>query len=254
MGLCQKKILGMRQITDHLLIQFPIKIAEEGEGESSLPTPADSSTDPLYHGTRRRFRHNLDRVVNGDLPSSDMEAKSHLIELENSYEAFFMSLMPMTSAGDFLALKNWTFKSMSFIDDVERITEDDTVNTMAQEMRRVLMSIRPSAADAVDQLQPPDFSGLAPIRVKARLKFWLLFLLPIVIPIQLKMAGAIELNWHALDSEAVEELLGTYAFVWLVSVFGFGVCALNRSKQARVRLQTIVEDQERMRVILSNWS
>jgi hypothetical protein len=55
-------------------------------------------TSQQYAGKRRSYRHDLDRVVNGDLPSTVGSAKKRLVELENAVEDFIGDLMPIGSA------------------------------------------------------------------------------------------------------------------------------------------------------------
>ena len=83
-------------------------------------------TSPQFSGTRRKYRHELDRVVNGDLPSTKGKAKKQIVALENAYEEFVSSMSFPTWRG--LLPYHWSNKSLDYLDDVVRIAVTKVLN------------------------------------------------------------------------------------------------------------------------------
>lgn len=121
-----------------------------------------ADTSQQYSGTRRRFRHDLDRVVNGDLPSTTGSAKKSLVKLENALEDFLNDLMPMGGADDVQIVRNWIDKSLDFIGDVLKIVDKPEVKALADGLVESIDGIKEQVKEQVGQYEVPvhqDFSG-----------------------------------------------------------------------------------------------
>ena len=114
-----------------------------------------SDTSPQFSGTRRKYRHDLDRVVNGDLPSTKAKAKKQIVALENAYEAFVKG-MTITDLDTLLAFKNWSLKSIDFIDDVLKIVSHEEVETLASDVKATIEGTMKSAVDAANAMKMPS--------------------------------------------------------------------------------------------------
>ena len=130
-----------------------------------------SDTSPQFSGTRRKFRHDLDRVVNGDLPSTKAKAKKQIVALENAYEAFVKG-MTITDLDTLLAFKNWSLKSIDFIDDVLKIVSHEEVETLASDVKGTIEGTMKSAVDAANAMKMPSEEELMKPRSRARKIFF----------------------------------------------------------------------------------
>ena len=126
-----------------------------------------SDTSPQFSGTRRKYRHDLDRVVNGDLPSTKAKAKKQIVALENAYEAFVKG-MTITDLDTLLAFKNWSLKSIDFIDDVLKIVSHEEVETLASDVKGMIEGTMKSAVDAANDMKMPSEEELMKPRSRAR--------------------------------------------------------------------------------------
>ena len=131
-----------------------------------------SDTSPQFSGTRRKYRHDLDRVVNGDLPSTRAKAKKQIVALENAYEAFVKG-MTITDLDTLLAFKNWSLKSIDFIDDVLKIVSHEEVETLASDVKGTIEGTMKSAVDAANAMKMPSEEELMKPRSRARKIFFI---------------------------------------------------------------------------------
>ena len=131
-----------------------------------------SDTSPQFSGTRRKYRHDLDRVVNGDLPSTKAKAKKQIVALENAYEAFVKG-MTITDLDTLLAFKNWSLKSIDFIDDVLKIVSHEEVETLASDVKATIEGTMKSAVDAANAMKMPSEEELMKPRSRARKIFFI---------------------------------------------------------------------------------
>ena len=116
-------------------------------------------TSPQFSGTRRKYRHELDRVVNGDLPSTKGKAKKQIVALENAYEEFVGS-MRFSNMEGLVAFRNWSNKSLDYLDDVVKIVSDEGVVELAEGVRSTISKMKESAVDAVHSIQFPSEEDL----------------------------------------------------------------------------------------------
>lgn len=131
-----------------------------------------SDTSPQFSGTRRKYRHDLDRVVNGDLPSTKAKAKKQIVALENAYEAFVKG-MTITDLDTLLAFKNWSLKSIDFINDVLKIVSHEEVETLASDVKATIEGTMKSAVDAANAMKMPSEEELMRPRSRARKIFFI---------------------------------------------------------------------------------
>lgn len=131
-----------------------------------------SDTSPQFSGTRRKYRHDLDRVVNGDLPSTRAKAKKQIVALENAYEAFVKG-MTITDLDTLLAFKNWSLKSIDFIDDVLKIVSHEEVETLASDVKGTIEGTMKSAVVAANDMKMPSEEELMKPRSRARKIFFI---------------------------------------------------------------------------------
>ena len=223
-----------------------------GDSHSTPIRMVGSSTEPQYSGTRRKYRHDLDRVVNGDLPSTKQKAKKQLVELENSYEEFIDALMPISSAEELLALKNWTKKSLDYIDDVVRIVSDDEVKQIASEVGEGLNSVRSKSAEAVSTMEAPDMTEALAKRRRARIIFWTYMAAPIAMTIGLAL-----LDFPIVDSQEDGDTPGTLlglSLVWSMIQFFWGIVALSKSSKSRKALERLAKEQEAIKEVMAEWA
>ena len=142
-----------------------------------------SDTSPQFSGTRRKYRHDLDRVVNGDLPSTKAKAKKQIVALENAYEAFVKG-MTITDLDTLLAFKNWSLKSIDFVDDVLKIVSHEEVETLASDVKGTIEGTMKSAVDAANDMKMPSEEELMKPRSRARKIFFIglgLLFVPIIL-------------------------------------------------------------------------
>lgn len=131
-----------------------------------------ADTSQQYSGKRRSYRHDLDRVVNGDLPSTVGSAKKKLVELENAMEDFLGDLMPISSAREIQVMKSWMYKSRDFIEDVLKIVDNPDVKKLADELLESFDDIKNQAKEKAAELEVPVHYE-SPSSIKnARAKTW----------------------------------------------------------------------------------
>lgn len=225
-----------------------------GDSHSTPIRMVGSSTEPQYSGTRRKYRHDLDRVVNGDLPSTKQKAKKQLVELENSYEEFIDALMPISSAEELLALKNWTKKSLDYIDDVVRIVSDDEVKQIASEVGEGLNSVKGKSAEAVSAMEVPDMTEALAKRRRARIIFWTAFIVPVVLSIIIASVvgtAPAEGEDRGLEGGAMAVVI-VQAWGWIQ--FIWGIVALSKSSKNRKALERLAIEQEAMKGVIAGWA
>lgn len=142
-----------------------------------------SDTSAQFSGTRRKYRHDLDRVVNGDLPSTQATAKKQIVALENAYEVFVKG-MTITDLDTLLAFKNWSLKSIDFIEDVLKIVSHEEVETLASDVISMIKGTMKSAGDAANAMKMPSEEELMKPRSRARKIFFIglgLFFVPLIL-------------------------------------------------------------------------
>lgn len=185
-----------------------------------------SDTSPQFSGTRRKYRHDLDRVVNGDLPSTKAKAKKQIVALENAYEAFVKG-MTISDLDSLLAFKNWSLKSIDFIDDVSKIVAHEEVAALASEVKGTIEGAMKSAIDAANSMEMPSEEELMKPRRRARKIFFVglgLFFGPVLL-------GAVFLE---AENESVLGLAGLLT-MWGGVQMLWGIVALWNSWQKRRR-------------------
>ncbi|MDO7740572.1 MAG: hypothetical protein MUP94_02740 [Flavobacteriales bacterium] len=132
-----------------------------------------ADTSQQYAGKRRSYRHDLDRVVNGDLPSTVGSAKKKLVELENAMEDFLGDLMPISSPREIQVMKSWMYKSRDFIEDVLKIVDKPDVKKLADELLESFDDIKDQAKKRAAELElPVHYESPSSIK-NARAKTWI---------------------------------------------------------------------------------
>ena len=142
-----------------------------------------ADTSPQFSGTRRKYRHGLDRIVNGDLPSTKGKAKKQIVALENAYESFVQDLT-ITDLDSLLAFKNWSLKSIDFVEDVLKIVSHEEVAVLASEVKGTIEGAMKSAVDAANAAETPSEEELMRPRRRARRIFFIGLVL-VIFPILL---------------------------------------------------------------------
>lgn len=183
-----------------------------------------SDTSPQFSGTRRKYRHDLDRVVNGDLPSTRAQAKKQIVALENAYEAFVKG-MTITDLDTLLAFKNWSLKSIDFIDDVLKIVSHEEVETLASDVKGTIEGTMKSAVDAANDMKMPSEEELMKPRSRAR-KIFFIGLVFLFVPIILAGFLVRTENDSLLGMSGLLSMWGGVQTLW-------GLIALWRSWQER---------------------
>lgn len=135
----------------------------------------NADTSPLStDGGRRKYRHSLDRVVNGDLPATKAKAKKMIVTLENVFQEFIAENKTISSASELEYVLVWINKSEDYINDVTRIVSDEEVKVLAEEVSEGISSQRDQLVSAIDSIDTPQKPDLTFRRVMA----WLILLLP----------------------------------------------------------------------------
>ena len=183
-----------------------------------------SDTSPQFSGTRRKYRHDLDRVVNGDLPSTRAKAKKQIVALENAYEAFLKG-MTITDLDTLLAFKNWSLKSIDFIDDVLKIVSHEEVETLASDVKGTIEGTMKSAVDAANAMKMPSEEELMKPRSRAR-KIFFIGLVLLFVPLILAGFLVRTENDSLLGMSGLLSMWGGVQTLW-------GLIALWRSWQER---------------------
>lgn len=204
-----------------------------------------SDTSPQFSGKRRSYRHDLDRVVNGDLPSTAASAKKSIVTLENAFVEFANGLMPLGNAHKVEVLKNWTDKSLDYIGDVLKIVDKPDVNELAQDLVTTLTNLKAQTKENLASMEMPGDDGLGKKRLIARVVFWVgmsLTLLPGVFSDSADVANAEEV------SSASTSLVGFGVLVVIV-----GSILMRRSKKARTAYENAKANIQGMKAIAASW-
>lgn len=118
----------------------PVKIVQE----------MDKSTTPLYNGSRKTYRHDLDRIINGDLPSAKAKAKKQIVSMEDALAELFNKDIDVSNH---LA---WLQSSDDYLTKVLKIVSDSDVENLANEARENIAGYRGGIIDAVKKLEYPE--------------------------------------------------------------------------------------------------
>ena len=204
-----------------------------------------SDTSPQFSGTRRKYRHDLDRVVNGDLPSTKGKAKKQIVALENAYEAFVKGIT-ISDLDSLMAFKNWSLKSIDFIEDVLKIVTDDDVAALATEVKGTIEGAMKSAVDAAKSVEMPSEAELMKPRRRAR-KIFFIGLGLFIGPVLLSAVFAEPENEPLLALAGLLSMWGGVQMLW-------GIVALWNSWQKRRRkvhyLETTIQELQKE---VSTW-
>ena len=114
-----------------------------------------ADTSAQFSGKRRTYRHDLDRVVNGDLPSTVGSAKKNLVKLENALEDFLNGMMPIGNAEEITIMKNWIDKSLDYIGDVLKIVDKPDVKALADDLVKTIQGIKKQTKEKVSEMEIP---------------------------------------------------------------------------------------------------
>jgi len=155
-----------------------------------------ADTSAQFSGKRRTYRHDLDRVVNGDLPSTVGSAKKNLVKLENALEDFLNGMMPIGNAEEITIMKNWIDKSLDYIGDVLKIVDKPDVKALADDLVKTIQGIKKQTKEKVSEMEIPIDESIAKKKRNARIVFWLgvaLIWVPII-GLVMAIVGAIMLN------------------------------------------------------------
>jgi hypothetical protein len=202
-----------------------------------------ADTSLQYVGSRRRYRHELDRVINGDLPGSTQSAKKQLVALENAFESFLEDLSPLRNSTDILILRNWVEKSGDYIEDVLKISNKPEVQKLADDMNSTLVDVKRQAKEQVDALVPATGEELPAKKKEASIVLWSGVILIVL--------GVSLLVWHSGETTSVE-------FPFMVGCAGLltmiiGALMLSGNASARNELIEKVQDIADMKTLLSHW-
>ena len=232
-----------------------------------------ADTSAQYAGKRRTYRHDLDRVVNGDLPSTAGTAKKNLVKLENALEDFLNGMMPIGNAEDITIMKNWIDKSLDYIGDVLKIVDKPDVKALADDLVKTIEGIKTQTKEKVGQMEVPVDESIPKKKRNARVVFWLgmaLMFLPgafIDSPADVPSKAAdtevvmddsaIEAEAELTQAEAAEDsdiLSGAGSVIalgfWTMLV---GAFMLNRSKRRRKAHENVVENTSGMKAAVASW-
>jgi hypothetical protein len=111
----------------------------------------ESDTRPMYNstGSRRMYRHELDRIVNGDLPGSKIMARKQLVALEGALNDFFQE---QGQAETYFA---WLNATEEFIENVVKVVPDEDVSKLADDAKDDVAGYRGALVDAILKLENP---------------------------------------------------------------------------------------------------
>ena len=201
-------------------------------------------TSPQFSGTRRKYRHELDRVVNGDLPSTKGKAKKQIVALENAYEEFVGS-MRFSNMEGLVAFRNWSNKSLDYLDDVVKIVSDEGVVELAEGVRSTISKMKESAVDVVHSIQLPSEEDQLKPRKRARTIFGL---------------GVVSIALLACSSAALGDdeggMLSTLRGILMLCSTVFliwGIAALRKSSRDRRNAEEIGETLAAMKSEVQSW-
>ena len=160
--------------------------------------------------------------------------------------------MPISSAEELLALKNWTKKSLDYIDDVVRIVSDDEVKQIASEVGEGLNSVRSKSAQAVSAMEPPDMTEALAKRRRARIIFWTAFIVPVALSaIIASVVGTTPVEGRDPEGGALAVVI-VQAWGWIQ--FVWGIVALSKSSKNRKVLERLAKEQEAMKRVMAGWA
>lgn len=235
-----------------------------------------ADTSPQYSGKRRTYRHDLDRLVNGGLPSTAGSAKKSLVTLENALEDFLNDLMPIGNANDVVVMKSWIDKSLDFIGDVLKIVDKPDVKLLADDLVGSIEGIKVQAKERVTEIEVPVDGSIPKNLKKARLVFWLGFIgfivasvtlnpnssqteisntdVEEVIPNEGKVedeSGAVTESIETGEDEALNPftMVGGTCFGMII----IGAIMLHRSKRRRKAHEYLVANTLGMKEAMSAW-
>ena len=204
-----------------------------------------SDTSPQFSGKRRSYRHDLDRVVNGDLPSTPASAKKSIVTLENAFIEFANGLMPLGNAHKVEVLKNWTNKSLDYIGDVLKIVDKPDVKELAQELVTTLTNLKAQTKEKLASMDMPSDDGLGQRRMVARSVFWVgmaLTLLP----------GVFADSTEVVNGEEVASASTSFVAFGVIVVI-VGAVLLRGSKKARTAHENAKANIQGMKAVAASW-
>ena len=181
-----------------------------------------ADTSAQFSGKRRTYRHDLDRVVNGDLPSTVGSAKKNLVKLENALEDFLNGMMPIGNAEEIAIMKNWIDKSLDYIGDVLKIVDKPDVKALADDLVKTIQGIKKQTKEKVSEMEIPIDESIPKKKRNARIVFWL----------------GVALIWVPI--------------IGLVMAI-VGAIMLNRSKKNRVAHENAIENAGGMKAAVASW-
>jgi CHASE3 domain sensor protein len=203
-------------------------------------------TSQQYAGKRRSYRHDLDRVVNGDLPSTVGSAKKRLVELENAVEDFIGDLMPIGSAYEITVLKSWMEKSVDYIDDVLKIVDKPDVKKLAEEIVESFDKIKTQTKEKVAELEVPINSELLSVRRNARILIWLGLLGLLSVLIALALLGQPEPGGNTLQTSV-------FVLVVCLVMTIMGAVQIGSSNSNRRRQQEFAHTVQAIKQAMDSW-
>lgn len=231
-----------------------------------------TDTSPQFSGKRRSYRHDLDRVVNGDLPSTSGSAKKAIVKLENALEEFLNEMMPISTAQDVHVIKSWLEKSLDFLSDVVKIVDKPDVVELEEKLRRSIGNIKQRLIEKVNSIEIPVDETLSLKRRKARFVFWFgaaLLLLPVFVwsggdtEITTESnVGGMETTVEAkIDVEPVDMVKESAEIDnrWMYSGLGFwtmvwGGILIRRNTKKRKAFEERVKNLRGMKAAAGSWS
>ena len=181
-----------------------------------------ADTSAQFSGKRRTYRHDLDRVVNGDLPSTVGSAKKNLVKLENALEDFLNGMMPIGNAEEITIMKNWIDKSLDYIGDVLKIVDKPDVKALADDLVKTIQGIKKQTKEKVSEMEIPIDESIPKKKRNARIVFWL----------------GVALIWVPI--------------IGLVMAI-VGAIMLNRSRKNRVAHENAIENAGGMKAAVASW-
>ncbi len=232
-----------------------------------------ADTSPQYSGKRKTYRHDLDRVVNGDLPSSVSSAKKCIVKLENALKDFLNDLMPIGSANDIALMKSWMDKSADFVEDVLKIVDKPDVKALAENFLQSIDDIKRQTKGKVMEMEAPVDDSIPKKRRNARIVFWLgmaLMILPGAFVGDVQEASTTQSEMPASNDEIAETTtvealevanqnqgeVNSPAGVLVVSgcwIIIVGVVMLRRSKKRRKAFESLTENTNGLKLAVATW-
>jgi hypothetical protein len=110
----------------------------------------EEHTSPIFSGTRRKYRHELDKILNGDLPGSKVSVKKSLVSLEDSLNELFNNNSNPES------LFAWLDKTHKFVEKVQKIASDESITVLASEVNDQVASYRGALVEGIEVLEIPE--------------------------------------------------------------------------------------------------